>query len=83
MDVAETKSGAPVVLYAAGNRFREMVFYIARYEAGRWVRTKIVGGGFNGKTLIPPTFHYYPSAGATLTTQSPASSTSRAPSAPT
>jgi hypothetical protein len=66
MDVAETKGGAPVVLYAAGNRFREMVFYLARYEAGRWVRTKIVGGGFNGKSLIPPTFHYYPSAGASL-----------------
>ena len=64
MDVAETKSGAPVVLYAAGDRFQEMVFYIARYEAGRWVRTKIVGNGFNGKTLIPPNYHYYPSAGA-------------------
>jgi hypothetical protein len=66
MDVAETKSGAPVVLYAAGNRFREMVYYIARYEAGRWVRQKIVGGGFNGKSLIPASYHYYPSAGATL-----------------
>ena len=66
MDVAETKSGAPVVLYAAGDRFKEMVFFIARYEAGRWVRTKIVGGGFNGKDLIPPNFHYYPSAGASL-----------------
>jgi hypothetical protein len=66
MDVAETKSGAPVVLYAAGDRFKEMVFYIARYEAGRWVRAKIVGGGFNGKDLIPPSFHYYPSAGASL-----------------
>jgi hypothetical protein len=43
-----------------------MVFYIARYEAGRWVRQKIVGGGFNGGTLVPPAYHYYPSAGATL-----------------
>jgi len=66
MDVAETRSGAPVVLYAAGNRFREMVYFIARYEAGRWVRTKIVGNGFNGKSLIPPQYGYYPSAGASL-----------------
>jgi hypothetical protein len=43
-----------------------MVYYVARYERGRWVRTKIVGTGYNGKTLIPPNYHYYPSSGASL-----------------
>lgn len=66
MDVAETPDGTPVVLYAAGNRFTEMQFYVARYVAGSWRRTRLTGNGFNGKDAIPPSYHYYPSAGASL-----------------
>lgn len=66
MDVAEDKDNSPVVLYAAGDRFTEMRYFIARYQAGSWTRQEIVGNGFNGKTKIPPSYHYYPSSGATL-----------------
>jgi hypothetical protein len=66
MDVAEDSDGSPVVLYAAGDRFTEMYYYLARYQAGSWTRTRIVGNGFNGGSLIPASYHYYPSAGASL-----------------
>lgn len=66
MDVAEDEAGSPVVLYAAGDRFLDMGFYVARYQAGSWTRTKIVDAGFNGKSKIPAAYHYYPSAGASL-----------------
>lgn len=66
MDVAEDADGAPVVLFAAGDRHTEMFYYLARYQAGSWTRTRIVGNGFNGRTRIPPNYHYYPSSGASL-----------------
>lgn len=66
MDVAEDKDNNPVVLYAAGDRFKEMKYFIARYQAGSWTRQEIVGNGYNGKDKIPPNYHYYPSSGATL-----------------
>lgn len=66
MDVAEAPDNSPVVLYAAGDRFQEMRYFIARYQAGSWTRAEIVGNGFDGKTKIPPNYHYYPSAGASL-----------------
>jgi hypothetical protein len=71
LDVAEDKHGSPYVVYAAGDRFSEMNFYLARYVAGSWKRTKIVDSGFNGKTLVPPSYHYYPSAGASLDHKNP------------
>ncbi len=66
MDVAEDEDNNPVVLYAAGNRHTEMFYYLARYQAGSWTRTRIVGNGFNGRSKIPASYHYYPSAGASL-----------------
>jgi hypothetical protein len=66
MDVADDSDGTPVVLYATGDRHTEMFYYLARFEAGRWRRTRIVGNGFNGRTRVPPSYHYYPSSGATL-----------------
>lgn len=66
MDVAEDSNNNPVVLYAAGDRFSEMHYFLARYQAGSWTRTRIVGNGFDGKAKIPPSYHYYPSAGASL-----------------
>lgn len=71
MDVAEDKDNNPYVLYAAGDRFTEMFFYLARYTAGGWVRTRIAGSGFNGRSKIPPSYHYYPSAGASLDHRDP------------
>lgn len=66
MDVAEDEKKNPVVLYAAGDRHTEMFYYLARYVAGSWRRTRIVGNGFTGRTRIPPSYHYYPSSGAAL-----------------
>lgn len=66
MDVADAPDGSPVVLYAAGDRFSEMSYYLARYQAGSWTRTRIVGNGFDGQSKIPDSYHYYPSSGASL-----------------
>lgn len=66
MDVAEDKDNSPVVLYAAGDRFKEMRFFIARYQAGSWTRQEIVGSGYDGRSKIPPRYRYYPNAGASL-----------------
>lgn len=71
MDVAEDPAGRPVVLYAAGDRHTEMYFFLARYEGGKWRRTRIVGHGFNGRSKIPKHYRYYPSAGASLDHQDP------------
>ncbi len=71
MDVAEDRSGRPVVLYAAGDRHTEMYFFLARFERGRWKRTRIVGHGYNGRSKIPASYRYYPSAGAALDHKDP------------
>lgn len=68
MDIAEDSEGRPVVLYTAGNqRTNPTVFWIARYQDGRWVRRKIVSSGYvTGGWHHPKLMGHYPTGGGTL-----------------
>lgn len=66
MDVAEDSRGRPVVVYAVGNRGHEMSYFYARYQNGRWQRTRMVNMGYNNPIESPDSYGYYATAGASL-----------------
>jgi hypothetical protein len=71
MDVAEDSEGRPVVVYAVGNRGHEMAYFYARYQKGRWQRTRMVGMGYNNGPESPDAYGYYATAGAALDHKDP------------
>lgn len=67
MDVAEDAKKRPVVLYMAGYQGREqMVYYVARFEKGRWKHRRIATTGWITGVHNPKQYGFYPTSGASI-----------------